>query len=257
MSELIADYLRTSYRRPQVAVVALLIVVIPPVLGIISAPAYSFDHWMSYFTVMFDGVGLIFPLLVALLTQPKLLDEWSNTYALATRLRVAPAAYFGVRVIVSGILASVVFFALTAVCFAAARLTYIHPGPEVPLVAPVETRYQLSQLWALSPVLYMVVFCLWVALVAGTVAVACTLFTAVISNKFVALAAPLILWFLANFGLAVLRLEAFALPPFRFHIRQQPVWTEIAGWAAILLVVGALYAFVHRRDYQTAGIVRT
>ncbi|WP_163540935.1 hypothetical protein [Occultella kanbiaonis] len=40
---------------------ALLLVVIPPLSGILALPANAFDHWMSYFTVMSDSIGLRFP----------------------------------------------------------------------------------------------------------------------------------------------------------------------------------------------------
>lgn len=257
MRRLIIDDIRVSVRRPQMVVAALLILVVPPVSGYVSLPAYAFSHWTAYFTVMIDAVALIFPLLITLITQPRLLDEWSNSYALATRQRVEPARYFGARVAAWAILAAVVFLVLTIVCFAVARWTYSYPSPEGPPGVLVETRYQFSQLWAVSPALYLVVYCLWVALVSGTVAAVCTLITAVVGNKFVALAAPFVLWSLTDFGLAVLDLAALSLPPFRFHIKQQPIWTEFAGWALILIVLGALYLYVHRRDYQTAGIVRT
>ncbi|MBZ2199717.1 hypothetical protein [Occultella gossypii] len=257
LRRLVITDLRRSARRPQLLAMAALLVVVPPISGILALPGYAFDHWMSYFTVMSDSIGLIFPLVVALLTQLRLQDEWSNTWALTTRTRTGARAYFASRVLVSAVLAAGVFGVQTIVCFAVARATYTDHGYGVPLAGQIEGRFPFSQLWAVSPALYVLVFCLWVAFVAGTVAAWCTLLTAVIGNKFVALAAPLVLWFMANFGLAVLRLEAFSLPPFRFHITQQPIWTELAGWAAIAVVTAGLSVFVDRRDYQTPGIVRT
>ena len=254
---LVGNDLRASVRRPQVIVVALLIIVIPPVSGVMALPGYALDHWMPYFTLMFDGVGLAFPLLVALLSQLRLLDEWSNTYALLTRTRVNPAIYFTSRLLVSALLAAAVFFVMTLACFAVARLTYTDHGYGVPSQGPIESRFPFSQLWAISPGLYVLVFSLWVAWVAGTVAAWCTLLTAVIGNKFLALAAPLVLWLGMNFVLAVLGLEALSLPPFRFHITQQPIWTELVGWAVIALIAAGLHVFVQRRDYQTVGITRT
>lgn len=257
MTRIVSNDLRASFRRPQVITVALLIITLAPVSAMVSLPSYAFDHWMSYFTVMFDWVGLTFPLLVVLLSQVRLLDEWSNTYALLTRTRVGARTYFGSRLLVSALIAAAVFFVLTLVCFAVAWSTYTDHGYGVPLAGPIESRFPFSQLWAVSPVVYILVFSVWVALVSGTVAVVCTLLTAVIGNKFVAMVAPLVLWFITNFGLAVVGLEEFSLPPFRFFITQQPIWTEFAGWAAILLAAMGLYAFVRRHDYQTAGIVRT
>lgn len=256
MLRLVLADLLASFRRPQVAVLALLLIAIPPLSGYVVLPAYAFDHWTSYFTVMFEGLGLAFPLFVALLTQPRLLDEWSNTFALATRARVAPRRYFGARLATSAAIAFVVFLALTAACFAMAKATYSFPAGEVPPSVHVELRLQFSQLWSVSPMLYVAVYCLWVALVAATVAAFCTLVTALVGNKFLALAAPFLLWQIVNFTLAALSLEAFALPPFRFHITQQPVWTELVGWAGILTVIAVLYTYAHRRDYQTPGIVR-
>ncbi|WP_448072405.1 hypothetical protein [Georgenia yuyongxinii] len=212
---------------------------------------------MPYLTLMFDTVALPFPLIVALLSQPRILDEWSNTYALLTRTRVNRSTYFASRVLVSSLLAASVFFVMTIVSFAVARLTYTDHGYDVPSLGPIESRFDLSQFWAISPVVYVIVFSLWAALVAGTVGAWSTLLTAVMGNKFMALAAPLVVWFVANFVLAVLGLEEFSLPPFRFHISQQPIWTAIVGWAAIVLATAGLYVYVRRRDYQTPGIVRT
>jgi len=252
----VSNDVRASLRRPHIIVLALLLVVVPPISGIAVLPGYALDHWMSYFTLMIDAVALPFPLLVTLLTQPRLLDEWSNTYALSTRTRANPATYFASRVLTSALLAAAVFFVMTLGCFVVARLTFTDHD-DVPLVGPIESRFDLSQFWTISPGVYVIVYTLWVALVAGTVGAWCTLLTAVIGNKFVALAAPLVLWFVANFALAVFGLEAFSLPPFRFHIQQQPIWTDVLGWVAIALATAGLYFFVHRRDYQTTGIVRT
>ena len=254
---LIGDDLRAVLRRPHFVVLSVVIIAAPPVSGVVSLPGYAFDHWMSYFTVMVDWVALTFPLLVTLLTQPRLLDEWSNTYAALTRPRVSAADYFRARVLVSGVLAAAVFFAMTVVCFVVARLTFTDHGYGTALVAPIEGRFPLSQIWGIQPILYPVVFSAWVAVVAGTVGAWCTLVTAVVSNKFVALAAPFVLWLAADFALAVLGQEELSLPPFRFHIKQQPVWTEFVGWAAIAVVTVGLWAFVRRRDYRSAGIVRT
>ncbi|WP_163544871.1 hypothetical protein [Occultella kanbiaonis] len=212
---------------------------------------------MSLFSLMFNGVGLLFPLLVTLLTQPRLLDEWSNSYALQVWTRVTPQSYFLSKALGAASVASGVFFALTAVSFGLARLTYTDNGYQVPLAGAIEFRFPLSQLWGVSPALYIVAYCVWVALVAGAVAILSTLLTAVTSNKFVALAAPFILWTGVNFALAVLRLEAFSLPPFRFQITQQPVWTEVVGLCGIVLAIMMLYRFVHGQRYQTAGIVRS
>lgn len=253
----VGNDLRASIRRPQVIVIALLIILVPPVSGVMALPGYALDHWMPYFTLMLDVVALPFPLLVALLTQPRLLDEWSNTYALLIRTRVNPSTYFASRMLVSALLAAAVFFVMILVCFAVARFTYTDHGYDVPSLGPIESRFDFSQLWAISPAVYAVVFSLWVALVAGTVGAWCTLLTAVIGNKFVALATPLMLWFIVNFILAVLGFEELSLPPFRFHISQQPIWTDLLGWVAIALMTAGLYVFVRRRDFQTSGLVRT
>ena len=254
---LVCQELRSAVRRPQFGVVAIVLVLIGPVSGLAILGSSALDHWMTYFTSMFDWVGLVYPLAVALLTQPRLLDEWSNTYVLSTRTRVSPGRYFAAKVITSALLAAGVFLVMTLVAFAAARLTYTDHGYGVPLVGPIEDRFPLSQLWGISPMLYVIGFSLWVAVVSAAVAVVCTLLSAVIGNRFVALAAPLILWFIANFGLAVLDWEELALPPFRFHIIQQPVWTEFAGLGLIVLVAAVLYGLVRRNGYLSAGIVHT
>lgn len=250
------DELRASIRRPQFVVVAALIVIVPPVSGVASLSGYALDHWMSYATIMFDGLGLLFPLLVTLLTQPRLLDEWSNTYANSVRTRVAPAQYFRTKVASSAILAGAVFLTATALSLLVARLTYTDHGYGVASAGPIETRFPLSQLWALSPALYVIALCLWVGLVAASVGIWCTLLTALVSNRFVALVAPLVLWTAVQFGLAVIGLEELSLPPFRFHLIQQPIWTEFVGLIAITVASAAMLYIVRKSDYQSPGIVR-
>lgn len=255
-ASLVVQELRAAGRRPQFLALAALVVLVAPVSGMLSLGGAAYDHWVSYFTTMFDWVGLAYPLVVALLTQPRLLDEWANSYASYTRTRLRPARYFWMKALTSAVIAAVVFLAMTLTCFAVARATYTDHGYGVPLAGAIESRYPLSQLWAVSPALYVIGFSAWVALVTAAVAIWCTLLTAVIANRFVALAAPPVLWFLANFGMAVLGLEELSLPPFRFQITQQPIWTEFAGLGAIVLFSTALGVVIRRRDYLTPGIVR-
>lgn len=251
------DDVRASARRPHVIVLSILIIVVPSISGLLARGGYALDHWMSYFTIMLDLVALPFPLLVALLTQPRLLDEWSNTFALSVRTRQSPSQYVASRILASGVLAGAVFLAMTLLSFLVARLTFSDHGYDIPSLGPIETRFDMSQLWALSPGFYVVTYSLWVGMVAATVGAWCTLLTALIANKFVALAAPMLLWFGGNFVLAVIGLEELAFPPFRFHISQQPLWDDLAGWLVILATIAGMYWIVRRRDFQTTGIVRT
>lgn len=254
---LICDDLRASIRRPQVVALTVLLWVAPALLAYLSLPSYALDHWTSYFSIMLDWVALFFPLLVSLLTQIRLVDEWSNTYALATRTRVRPTTYFASRVLTSALLSSGTFLAMTLVCFVVARLTFTNHGLDVPLVAPIEDRYSFSQLWARSPLLWVVTYSAWVAVVAGAVGAWCTVLTALIGNRFVAVVAPLVLWIGATLALEAAGLDYLGLPPFRFNITQQPVWTEFPAMVGICLVTAALYLAVRRREFQTPGIVHT
>lgn len=257
MTSLVREELRAAVRRPQFFVVVGLIVIVVFWSGFSALASSALDHWTEHFTGMFSWFTLIYPLAIALLTQPPLLDEWSNTYALSTRTRVSLGRYFASKVVAAAVLAAALFLALTLVCFLVAKLTYTDHGYGVPLAAPIETRFPFSQLWAVSPALYVVVFSLWVSLVSATVAAWCTLLTAVIANKFAALAAPLLLWLATNVVLTVLGAEELKLPPYRFDITQQPIWTELAGWVALLASTAVLWLFVRRRQYQSAGIVRS
>lgn len=253
MTRLLRQNVWAIVHRRYVLALVLAILVLPSLTTFLEREAWAFDHWMSYASNMFGWAGLLFPLLVTLLTQLPLVDEWSNTYALATRARITPDRYLAAKGLAAAIVAGAVFGLMTAVNFIVARQTFRDIGD--PLFAPIETRYQLAELWAVSPWLYLITYTLWVALVAATVAVWCTLLTAVIGNKFVALAAPMILWTAADFGLAVLRLEAFSLPPFRFHLTQLPAWTELPGWAAGGVVIVGLWIVIRRRNFMTAGLV--
>lgn len=253
MIRLIGQNVGATVRRPYVLLLAVVIAVVPSLMTFLGRDAWALDHWMSYASNMFDWVALLFPLLVTLLTQVVLVDECSNTYALAARARTTPARYLGAKACAAAVVSGVVFGLMATINFVVASLTFLDIGE--PLYAPIETRYQLSELWATSPWLYLVTYTLWVALVAATVAVWCTLLTAVIGNKFVALAAPIVLWTVTNFGLAVLGWEAAALPPFRFHIKQQAAWLETPGWVALLVVIAGLWVLIRRRNYMTSGLV--
>ena len=161
------------------------------------------------------------------------------------------------KVLISGVLAFAVFFVMAVVSALVAVVTFSDKGIAQDIPTPIAEAFSFSQLWTLSPALFVVVYCLWVGVVSAVVAAACTTLTAVIRNPFAALISPFLLWTAANFGLAVLGLEAFSLPPFRFHIQQQPVWTEFAGLGLIVILVVALYVFIASRRFQSAGIVRT
>lgn len=257
VASMVRGELRSTFRRPQFVVVAAIIIGFPPVYGTAVLPSYALMDWMDYLAVMLGGIyALVFPLLVTLLVQSRLLDEWSNSYASYTRTRVSSRTYFGAKVLASATIAAAVYALAMGIAFAWSHLTYSDHGMNIHVIRSIESASTWTQLYGVSPALYPVVYTLWVALVAATVGVFATLLAAVISNKFVAIVAPLGIHIGAGFGLAVLWLEEFMLPPFRFNLIQLPIWTEVVPWAVMMAVCAGLYAYIHFRGYRTSGIER-
>ena len=112
MNHVVSQDLRASLRRPEVIALSLLIIIGPALNGYLTRYGYALDNWVSYFINLIDAVAMPFPLLVTLLTQPRLVDEWSNTYALSTRTRLRPRSYFASKVYSSALISGVVFTAM-------------------------------------------------------------------------------------------------------------------------------------------------
>ncbi len=210
--------LRVAFTRPQTYLSILLVLLVCLITGFSARSNTNYEHWSDYFISFFDWIGLLFPLTVALLTQLLLLDEWDNTYVMQVRTRVNIGAYFRHKVITAATTAFIVFTLLILLILGIANLTFIQGEINTDPYKPLEQRHDLSQIAGISIPLYIIVFALWVGLIAAILAVICTLATACIENKFLALIAPFIGWQAVQIIIAYARIEKFALPPFRSQV---------------------------------------
>lgn len=251
--------LSQSVRTLRFVGIAFVIVLLPTLYGLAIRDAYALTDAADLFTLMLSNlVPLMFPLLVSLTYQPRLLDEWSNSFPRLTRTRIDVRGYLATRAGVAATLASTVFAVMILVAWLSAHSLFGDAGFAQASPVAVSDRFTFSQVHAISPVLFVLCYSGWVGLNAGAYAVFSTALSAVAGNRFLALAAPLVLYFLGGFALAVLGLEEISPSSsiFPFNITQQPMLFAVVPLMFVLVTSAALFALVHRRNYATAGLDR-
>ncbi|WP_124040307.1 hypothetical protein [Neoactinobaculum massilliense] len=254
---LIHATVRTTVSYPSYWLTCLALIILWPGMAFFGQSSVAYDQWQQYY---YDGsgfVGLFFPLFVTLLVQMPLLDEWSNTYFLPTRTRIGSWHYLRAKVFAVGLVAGATMALLVVLAFVLAKVTFKPVNPQGLLDPPDLSRYQFGQLWEKSALAYIVVFALWVGIVAASEAILAVVAAAIISNKLIAIAAPFLVLFVVNLIVQILGLEEFQLPPLRTNITQQPMWMELPGWFFIMLL-GCLGLWqIRKSNYSTPGLVRS
>jgi hypothetical protein len=267
LSTLIIQEIRSVLRSPTTAI-ASAIIATPAIFGYMTRASYTLVDELDLFSLMLSNLlPLTFPLLVVALYLPRVSDEFSNNFVNVARVRSSVSSYLGVKV-ATGALVAFVTFSL-AVLLAGLLAFWIDPAlgltkfrPEAmgmnqeALMVESLTRYTFSQLLASSPLVYCLVYAAWVGLNAAIYIVLGLLALALIENRFVALAAPFLVYQLANFTLAVLGFEEFGISTsiFPFSINQQPMWHPVVPLAATVAVAAIIWSYMRFREFDTSGL---
>ncbi|MFB7799690.1 hypothetical protein [Isoptericola sp. NPDC056134] len=247
---------------------ALIVVLMPAAIGILVREEYALSGSLEFFGLMLRNfVPLLFPVLVTVVYLPRLSDEFANGFTGSVRTRTTLRTYLGSRIATAALLSFLTFTAMIVVCWLVAfvigplvgmnEFENVLPAGAAPdaLLDPV-SRATFTQLYADPPVLYGVVYAVWVGLNAALVAVFGTLSLILISNRFVALAVPTVAFLVVGFALQVLGLAPFTptFATFPFGLAQQPLWTPFVPFMALAIVCAGLWVYVERRNFETSGL---
>lgn len=236
----------------------MVVVVLPSGYGLAIRDEYALVDPVDLFTLMLsDVVPLTFPLWVVFLYQPRLLDEWANSFGRGVRTRMPMGWYVASRAAVAAVWAAGVFAAMVVLTWVVAHVTF-GEGFAQAQPMPVAERFTFSQVYAVSPVLFVVVFATWVGLNAAVYGVLGTAASALVGNRFLALLAPMAVYLVSGFVLAVLGLEYLSptTSVFPFSIVQQPMVFAFVPLAGALAVTAVAFAVVRRQEYFSAGLDR-
>lgn len=267
MAALIIQELKSVLRSPA-SFIAMVIVAIPTAFGYLTRSSNTLVDELDLFSLMLSNLlPLTFPLLVVALYLPRVSDEFSNNFVNVARVRSSIGSYMTAKVATGAIFAFSTFAlaVMLAGLFAfgvdpALGLTHFRPEAmgldQEALVDESLTRYTFSQLLSLSPLVYCVVYALWVGLNAASYSVLGLLALMFAENRFVALAAPFLVYQLVNFALAVLGFEEFGVSTsiFPFSINQQPLWHPLVPFVVIFAATAAVWSYARFREFDTPGL---
>lgn len=242
----------------------LAIVFFPTVYGWVQIKDYLLVTPADLFELMLSGaVPLIFPLLAVLIFPAPFSTRLVDRFIFYTRTRISIESYLVRVACANGLLTFSVFFLMVIVTFLSAF--YLAPAAGVRFdlsSAPIEqlrssqdNAFTFSQLLSIGNGVFALVYATWVGLFGAIIATVGLIATLLIPQRVVALALPTIIYFLENFGLAVVGLEVFrsVTSVFPFALEQQAIATTIPAlieWVGYALI-GVIILVSRRFSVET------
>ncbi|GAA1710850.1 hypothetical protein GCM10009809_04020 [Isoptericola hypogeus] len=265
--ELFIRLLRTESRRARrswSSLVGLGIVALPTAQALTQVSSNRlWDNFDLFTLMMSDWLPLLFPLLVTALYLPRFAGELSHGFIRPVRPRTPIGTFLDSRIATAALLAFGVFFVAVAIAALVAfvgnaghAITPLTPPGAGETPHPVSGRTTFSPLYSISPALYGVAMATWIGANAALWSVVGGLCLLLVGNRFLALAAPTVLFMVLQVAIAYAGFDAFILTGsiFQSNIVQQPAWYPFVQFAGVGLVVALAYAWVRRRRYETSGV---
>lgn len=194
------------------------------------------DNLDVFSTAMTTPLYFVFPVLVVAVTCTTLSQELGNRYAANLRTRIAARQYVLGKIASVGLIAFVLFFVFAAVPFI---ITFVlwpawgNPGvdPSAYYLTPASAiedsahRFSYSQLMSAGPLTYGIAYSAWVGLSGATFSILGAVGLFWIRNRFLALAAPFLLYLVETVVAALLGFPHAGLTysVFPFGLVQAPV----------------------------------
>jgi len=238
---------------------AAVVLSVPFVSGIARMGAYVIASPLDLFEIGLEIESLLFPLLCSLLGGFPLISQVSEGYLQQVRTRVPIGAYVrgavaraGLR---AGVVVAVAVFSWWAFCWWVEPLLGLaHDYGASPATPPAEMS-TFSQLLHTSSLLYGISYSLWVGLWGALIAALAAVLLIVVPQRLLALALPLIVWWVDNLIWSNLRHPQFAavFAVFPGGLTQQPVWTVLVPltlWGGALAM---LLLSLERRRYEVSA----
>ena len=187
-----------------VPVASILLVAIPAIYGLVMAPGYALADPFDHFGLAISNLlPLVFPLLATGIFAISFSEDVRSGYCLLEQIRIGRRPYVlrhcrtGAFVgATAGFMTIAVWWVITMVV--APRVGWVNYYPEGGAPPPPE-RFTWSQLMGTSPIVFFVAYSSMVALHAALYSVMGDLLTIILSNRLLALAAPIVGSFVLNF----------------------------------------------------------
>lgn len=226
----------------------------PLVYLLIRKDQYVFSDELSVFSFMFEGVfSMIFVLAATFIYMLYFLKGLKNRFVFyeRTRMTVRKILYVKLCVLFSSTFS--IFFLLGIGYFIFSF--YIVPSLEGiefrPSNEPVTSRHTFTQLFQYGLSVYGLVYSAWIAIHAALFASLGFFFSLIISNGYVALSLPFLIYMIGAFLLPTLDIKLmpfwFVDSIFPFGYVQQPIWTAFVPFSGLLLVCILLFIYVNSR----------
>lgn len=255
--------LRRSLVSWDLAVVCV-IIALPAVQGLVQASSYRLWDNFDLFTLMLtDWLPLLFPMLVTAIALPRFAGELTHGFVRPVLPRVRLSTYIGARIVSAAVLTFCAFLLAVTLTWVVAfvvnaghGVVEVHPPQAGETVHPVADRTTFSPLYAVSPALFGAVLAVWVGVNGALWSVIGALSVLLVGNRFLALAAPTVLYVGIEVAVAYARFEGFGLAgsTFQSNIIQQPAWYPFIQFVALAAATFGVARAVRAHGYETAGL---
>lgn len=241
-----------------------LIAAFPTVSGILRADSYATRTPVELFSLGFEFLALVFPLLAGLLSGQRINDEVSKGFIRSVRTRTPIPRYLASAIRSGSLLDLAVFSCATfiwfLVCFVIdpSMMFSGDTGTENPswghALEAAAGSATFTQLIAVSPWLYGVVYSAWVGIWAAVWGATTALLLVLVPNRLVGFSAPLGAYWLGNIVLSNLSLARWrsVSSAFPFSLQQQPILTALVPLAVWAAICGSLWWRLRAVHFETS-----
>lgn len=226
----------------------------PLIYFFIRKDQYVFPDELSIFTFMFEGVfSMVFVLAATFIYALHFSSEIKNRFIFYERTRMSIRKLLSIKLTVLNSSTFIVFFLLGIGSFIFSF--YIAPSLELidarPIDKPITSRHTFTQLFQYGPVVYGLLYSGWIALHAALFASLAFFFTLIMSNAYIALSLPFLIYMIGAFLLPSIDISFipfwFVDSIFPFGYVQQPIWTAFVPFIGLLFVCILLFVYVYIR----------
>ncbi|ASF38979.1 ABC transporter permease [Halobacillus halophilus] len=232
------------------------IILIPILIAFYQANNYILFKPIDFFTLTLEGmIPMVFPLICVSIFLIQLAKEKTNNFLLYTRSRTDLGSYLRMKFFVNATLVFTVVFLMVFVPFFIAF--YIDPLFGHINYYPVDNIENVdsptfSQLLNYGSLVYGLGYAFWVAINGVVYASLSFALLFLLSNNFLAMSLPFVIYHAGNFVLAIMDLEVYSLIStiFPFNISQQPIWTALIPFlclTALLFILLFIMSFKIKR----------
>lgn len=215
---------------------------------------YIFPDELSIFTFMFEGFfSMLFVLAATFIYSFNFSLEIKDRFILYERTRMNIRKLLNIKLTVLISSTFIVFFLMGIGYFIFSF--YIAPSLNLidyrPVDKPITSRHTFTQLFQYGPVVYGILYSGWIALHAALFASLGFFFTLILSNSYIALSLPFLIYMIGSFLLPRIDIKLmpfwFVDSIFPFGFVQQPIWTAFVPFLGLMLVCIFLLVYVYAR----------